>query len=245
MDEKIRKYRILAGFSQSEVASKINICKQSYCNKENGITDFTKKETGKLSEENYNLLYKYIEDNKGNLNSHYEGLLKNYLDDYKMSEEEITKYNEQKAKEENIGIDVESKSSGDDEKYINKNYVGVDTSNYIDLEDAGIATFGEYSGTGKGTEQDAWVAYVLEMANSGKLNNGDLIDFNYGYNSSANGSTYMYYNGRFYKTNKKAKDANVQGDGYLENGFSDFLKESLYLSPIGIGVKALIKKWFK
>lgn len=48
MDEKIRKYRILAGFSQSEVASKINICKQSYCNKENGITDFTKKETEKI-----------------------------------------------------------------------------------------------------------------------------------------------------------------------------------------------------
>lgn len=156
------------------------------------IAELIDEETGKLSEEGYNSLYKYIEDNKGNINSHYEGLLKNYLDDYKMNEEQISKYNEQKLLEEK-----QAKLSEDIEKIselFGDNYTG----SYVDLENATISSFGKHLGTGKGGKQDKYILKVIELARQGKFQNGDLIDFNYGSNLGSDG-IYAYYNGRFYE----------------------------------------------
>lgn len=72
------------------------------------IDEFRDEETGKLSEEDYNSLYKYIEDNKGNINNHYESLLKNYLDEYKMNEEQIAEYNSKQVFEDNYAGLVEN-----------------------------------------------------------------------------------------------------------------------------------------
>lgn len=69
------------------------------------IEELLDEETGKLSKEDYNSLYKYIEDNKENISSHYENLLKNYLDYYKMSDKEIEKYEAKKMGEEKIARD--------------------------------------------------------------------------------------------------------------------------------------------
>ena len=77
------------------------------------IAELIDEKTGKLSEENYNSLYKYIEDNKGNINSNYEGLLKNYLDEYKMNEEEIKESHSNKFFEDNYAGFVETENAID------------------------------------------------------------------------------------------------------------------------------------
>jgi len=158
-------------------------------------------EDGKLSENDYNSLYKYIEDNKGNINSHYEGLLKNYLDTYKMNEEQLSKYNSAKQLESDI-------------EYISKTYTGIDTSNPIKVEDAGVTSFGtKYNdaGTGKGS-QDAYVSSVLSKLKRKQFKNGIFIDFDYGKSQDKGNSVYFYYNGYLYKTNRTRKDANFFHD---------------------------------
>ena len=178
-------------------------------------------EDGKLSEDDYNSLYKYIEDNKGNINSHYEGLLKNYLDTYKMNEEQLSKYNSAKKLESDI-------------EYISKTYTGIDTSNPIKVEDAGVTSFGtKYNdaGTGKGS-QDVWVAKIINMAKNNQLKNGDLVDFDYGKSQDKGNSVYMYYNGSFYKTNKTRDDANIYVD---KKGVEHNTRNTGYISAGGGG----------
>lgn len=171
------------------------------------------EETGKLSEENYNSLYKYIEDNKGNLNSHYEGLLKNYLDDYKMSEEQIAKYNEQKSKEESeknknneLGIEQmdeeeylesikENVPNKEFDKVLNKN-AGIKGQDFDALWESidNLTIFGSKNG-----KAGNLVKKISYAASKGQLINGDIIDFNYGLGTTS----YLYYNGKFYRTNSK------------------------------------------
>ena len=66
------------------------------------IDELRDEETNKLTEDTYNQLYKYIEDNKVNINSHYENLLKNYINDYKMSDKEFEEYKAKKNEKEKI-----------------------------------------------------------------------------------------------------------------------------------------------
>ena len=92
-----------------------------------------------------------------------------------------------------------------DKEYISKNISGVDTNNYIVAKDAGILSFGtKYNdaGTGKGS-QDKWVKYILNKAINNQLENGTYVDFDFGKPQDKGNSIYYYYNGVFYKTNKK------------------------------------------
>lgn len=101
-----------------------------------------------------------------------------------------------------------------DEDYIAKTYSGVDVASYIDAKDAGVTSFGtKYNdaGTGKGS-QDAWVSKIINMVQKNQLQNGDLVDFDYGETQDKGNSVYMYYNGKFYKTNKTRDDANIYVD---------------------------------
>ena len=66
-------------------------------------------------------------------------------------------------------------------------------------------------GTGKG-EQDKYVQTIIDMAKSGKLKNGDVVNMDYGKQQSGNGN-YVYYDGVWYKTDKKA---DINSENYLE-----------------------------
>ena len=62
--------------------------------------------------------------------------------------------------------------------------------------------FGQYKDTGKeGSKQQKYVNAILEAAKQGKIPNGTMFDFNYGWGADKKGSIYVYYNGAFYLTN--------------------------------------------
>ncbi len=62
--------------------------------------------------------------------------------------------------------------------------------------------FGQYKDTGKeGSKQQKYVNAILKAAKQGKIPNGTMFDFNYGWGADKKGSIYVYYNGAFYLTN--------------------------------------------
>ncbi|MFR5061592.1 MAG: hypothetical protein ACLTEK_01125 [Christensenellales bacterium] len=71
----------------------------------------------------------------------------------------------------------------------------------IVLDTAGAESFGKYNGTGKGTQQDQYINKIIGKAKEGAIDNGTVINMNYGAGKADN---YVYYNGRFYKTTNKA-----------------------------------------
>lgn len=87
----------------------------------------------------------------------------------------------------------------------------------IKIEDISSDTFGEFVGTGKGKKQDRHIERIKNFALSGHFKNGDIIDVNLGGGTN----NYVYFNGRFYKTTKKANKKIVWDDdknsGYLTN----------------------------
>lgn len=115
------------------------------------IAELVDEETGKLSEEDYNSLYKYIEDNKGNINSHYEGLLKNYLNEYKMDEKQLSEYNSKQFFNDNYaglvenenGIDISTPAKAKEALVNNPDTAYLYTyQQYFDLKDGDILETG-------------------------------------------------------------------------------------------------------
>lgn len=104
-----------------------------------------------------------------------------------------------------------------DKEYISKNISGVDTNDYIVAKNAGVLSFGSKyndAGTGKGS-QDKWINYIINAANNGQIENGTYIDFDFGATQDKGNSIYLYYNGVFYKTNKKRDVTNDIFDNLL------------------------------
>lgn len=87
----------------------------------------------------------------------------------------------------------------------------------IKIEDISSDTFGKFVGTGKGEKQDSHIERIKNFALRGHFKNGDIIDVNLGDGTN----NYVYLNGRFYKTTKKANKKFVWDDdknlGYLTN----------------------------
>lgn len=106
----------------------------------------------------------------------------------------------------------------------------------IVLDTAGAESFGKYNGTGKGTKQDQYINKIIGKAKEGVMDNGTVIDMNYGAGKADN---YVYYNGRFYKTTNKATidsdnvdsweaiRQNMQKNGELLNKISDEISVEL------------------
>lgn len=75
-----------------------------------------------------------------------------------------------------------------------------DLQGAISLQDADTTSFGSFKGSGNGKSQDNWISDILSLAKQGKVKDGDIVDFNYGEGTS----NYLYYNGYWYPTKKKA-----------------------------------------
>ena len=71
----------------------------------------------------------------------------------------------------------------------------------IDNNSAGILDFGEFQGyKDSNSEQNNWVRKIIDKAKTGQVRNGDIYDFNYG----AGTDTFVYWNGKWYKTSLSA-----------------------------------------
>lgn len=166
-------------------------------------------ENGKITQEEATELYKKLEENRKAVGED------NYMEIYRgikeMTEttEETNKRVEKETAVKNVNKRAEIEKLGAIESY---NGISADTAN--------SNSFGSYK---DGKDQTNWVNEVINRAKNGKLKNGDLIDFNYGANASSTGSVYLYYDGKFYKTNKRASEANVQSNGFAEDGFWEWL----------------------
>lgn len=88
----------------------------------------------------------------------------------------------------------------------------------IVLDTAGAESFGKYNGTGKGTKQDRYINKIIGRAKEGAIDNGTVIDMNYGAGKADN---YVYYNGRFYKTTNKATIDSDNVDKYWSDQSGD------------------------
>ena len=150
---------------------------------------------GKISQSAKKELKEYVENNyKGKLTDYDFEQLKSYVDQYKATT-------------------TEEESLATDQHYVLNNY-GVDEnglSSAIHIDDAGVTSFGKFSGTGSGKDQDKWVQNVLEATRSGTIKNGDVVDFNRGGGTDK----YVYYNGYWYPTYnkitiKRGKDNSVE-----------------------------------
>lgn len=99
----------------------------------------------------------------------------------------------------------------------------------ISQETTNDADFGSYFDTGKeGTKQYQLVQDILTAARSGKIENGTIVDFNYG--NHANEKFFVYYNGYFYEVNPSSVDPKTDkiiGRG-RNNNYSTY--ESPYMS---------------
>ena len=87
---------------------------------------------------------------------------------------------------------------------------GISDTNGIAVQTATVSDFGDFSGTGSGGKQDAYILKVLSLAKSGQLKNGTVVDFNYGIGTD----NYVYYEGKFYKTKAEADINNDNIDAF-------------------------------
>lgn len=91
-----------------------------YSRIQSSLTDKITKnmdDDGVIDDSVYDSLYKYIDDNKSHLNDHYSDLLKNYLSDYKMSDEQRKK---KKDEEEKLAQIEATKNNANSQKEIDE-----------------------------------------------------------------------------------------------------------------------------
>ena len=179
----------------------------------NKFADDTSKlldSNGKLTQGEAVELYKKLEDQRALMGEeNYMNIYAQLRDFTETKEEKEAREGQERANKLNMMKTTAEK------------YGAINGLSYITVDKANSKSFGDYRDTdGK---QSNWVNEIINRAKSGKLRNGDLIDFNYGANASTIGSVYLYYDGKFFKTNKKAKEANIQSDGFAEDGFWEWL----------------------
>ena len=98
------------------------------------------------------------------------------------------------------------------------------TGRGISVSDAKETDFGEYQDTGKsGSGQNTLVTDILSAARAGKIENGSIVDFNYG--KHAKEKFYVYYDGHFYEIN--AADVDPKKDKIIGRGRNE--TESTYV----------------
>lgn len=168
---------------------------------------------GKISNTDYQNLAKYAEELSVNLSDSGKTQINSLLDGYKVVVRD---------KKEQEEID-NAKAEQDAKDYVVENYGVSSETPAIKSSTADVYSFGKFTDTGTGEGyQDAYVNEVLNMAKS----NGLIVDFNWGAGKSAN---YIYYNGYWFKTDKKAifdyKDSNT----YNEKLNKDKSKTKTYL----------------
>lgn len=166
-------------------------------------------ENGKITQEEATELYKKLEENRKAVGED------NYMEIYR-GIKEMTETTE----ETNKRVEKETAVKNANKRAEIEKLGAIESYNGISADTANSNSFGSYK---DGKDQTNWVNEVINRAKNGKLKNGDLIDFNYGANASSTGSVYLYYDGKFYKTNKRASEANVQSNGFAEDGFWEWL----------------------
>lgn len=141
---------------------------------------------GYYDQEDVKKLYDYI-DNETRLSDTMKNSLKSYIDgQFKVASEEEKEdmaWKKQLANEYQVSTDDEG----------------------IDNNSAGVYSFGKFNDTGKngagGTQQDPYVNWIIALAKNGKIENGTVVNFNYGAGKPAN---FVFYNGKWYGTNSSA-----------------------------------------
>lgn len=118
--------------------------------------------------------------------------------------DKIGQTNYEKAKE-NIQNAIET-SAEREIRELKESYPKVTTTRGIDASTATKDVF-QVPGYGEDKEVDTYVQSILDMAKSGKLKNGDIVNFNHKTNSDD--YIYVYYNGKFYKSSYGRGDVNV------------------------------------
>ena len=147
-----------------------------------------------------------------------------YYKDYKASIMSLTETNEDIKK---------NQSDQETTKIQNKNKVlqkyGVDTTdrrNIVDMnsinsrDGSGYEQFGEFANSGM---QRNWIKEVINKAKNNEIKDGTLIDMNYGVNATGKGDVWVYYDGKFYKTNRHTKEADMHASGFAEKGIWDWI----------------------
>ena len=166
-------------------------------------------ENGKITQEEATELYKKLEENRKLVGEDNYMAIYRGIKEMTETTEEANKRVEKETAVKNVNKRAEIERLG-----------GIESHNGISVDAANSNSFGSYK---SGKDQTNWVNEVINRAKNGKLKNGDLIDFNYGANASSAGSVYLYYDGKFYKTNKRASEANIQSDGFAEDGIWEWL----------------------
>lgn len=153
----------------------------------------TPDENGKYSAEDIQKIKSFVEEN--NL---YEGLSDN---DKNMLDMALAGYIQMDESEQNKRNEELKDSSAKDMAV--SNFGVSEDAEGINNSSADVYSFGKFAGTGKGdSAQDLMVKSILESAKSGKIENGTVVDFNYGAGSAKN---YIFIDGYWFKTDRKAQ----------------------------------------
>jgi hypothetical protein len=108
---------------------------------------------------------------------------------------------------------LESVIEATKEQEMASNYGVEDVSTAIPVESANTLSFGKFAGSGNNGVQDKWILSILDKARNGEIKNGEVVNFNYGAGKKAN---YVYYNGKFYKTNLKTPNYEVKAGSNIK-----------------------------
>lgn len=121
----------------------------------------------------------------------------------------------------NLGLNVYTSGENEGQAYdptpdfeTQQKYGISDAYNAVDVTTAKIDSFGKHLGTGSNGKQDKYINKVLSLAQNGVLENGTVVNMNYGGGTAAN---YVYYNGKFYPSNETADITNSNVDEYQKN----------------------------
>lgn len=152
----------------------------------------TPNEDGKYSAEDIAKIKAFVEEN--NL---YEGLTDNQKRMFDMAIAGFIQMDETTQSE----YDANKQATSAKDVAVNQYGVSSDAEQ-INSANADVYSFGDFVGTGKGdSNQDKMVNEILNFAKQGKIDNGTVVDFNYG---AGKASCFIYVDGYWYKTDRKA-----------------------------------------
>lgn len=152
-------------------------------------SQFDVNEKGQYSTDDLNKIKSYADTLSEGLTDADKQLLSEGLSQYMgMSKEDEENYSQNLKESQSKELAVSDYGISSDE-------VGINASN------ADVYSFGKFAGTGNGTEQDSYLQLILDASRRGGFKNGDVVDVNYGAGKASN---YIYIDGYWYKTNRKA-----------------------------------------